>query len=188
MNVYEVVKNRRTIRKFKQEPVDIELLKKYVDAARVAPCGANRQPLKYKIVNEKELVTKIESLVKWAGYINPLGDPKDDEKPVAFIAVFADTEIKQSGYEVDMGAAVQSMILTAEDDGVGSCWLGAIKYDEITELLNVPKNLKLLCVVAMGYKAEQPKECEAKDGDIKYFKDENGVLQVPKRSLDEVLL
>ncbi len=188
MNTYEIITNRRTIRKFSQTPISDELLRKYINAARLAPSAANRQPLKYKIINNKSLVSEILKSVKWANYISPDGNPSKDEEPVAFIAVLADMSIQKDGYEADMGAAVQNMIIAAEADEIGSCWMGAINYSEITKLLNLPQNLKLLCVVAMGYKAENPRECPVENNNIKYYKDKNGVLNVPKRSLDDIIV
>lgn len=188
MNTYEIIVNRRTIRKFSQKPISDDLLIKYINAARLAPSAANRQPLKYKPVNDKTTVNKILKFVKWANYISPAGNPAEGEEPTAFIAVVADTDIRKDGYETDMGAAVQNMIITAESDGIGSCWMGAIDYKEITKILNLPENLKLLCVVALGYKAEYPRECPVVNNDIKYYKDEYGILNVPKRSLSEVIV
>lgn len=187
MNISELIKQRRTIRKFSQEKLSCETLKKYVDAARLAPSGANLQPLKYKIVNDGETVNKIFECVKWAAYIAPEGNPKKGEEPVAYIAVCGDTDIKKDGFYGDMGASVMSMILLAESEGVGSCWMQAIDYEKITEILNLPENIKLLCILALGKKAENPVFIDKTD-DIKYFKDENGVLNVPKRTLDEILL
>lgn len=188
MDLYDVIINRRTIRKFSQKPLTYEMLKKYVNAARLAPSAANKQPLKYKIINEKDMIKKILNLVKWAAYIQPEGNPKQEEEPTAFIAIAADKNIRESGFEADLGAAAENIILSAEIDNVGSCWMGAIDYDEISKILNFDSNLKLLCVIAMGYKAENPKEVLMNNKDVKYFKDENGCLNVPKRSIDDVLL
>lgn len=180
--------NRRTIRKFSQKPLTYEMLKKYINAARVAPSAANKQPLKYKIINEENMIKKILGLVKWAAYIQPEGNPKKEEEPTAFIAIAADKNIKDSGFEFDLGAAAENIMLAAEIDNVGSCCMGAIDYEEISKVLNFDSNLKLLCVIAMGYKAENPKEVLMNNGDVKYFKDKNGCLNVPKRSIEDILL
>lgn len=187
MNIKDIIEKRRTIRKFSQEPVQTSQLKKYVELARLAPSGANLQPIKYKIVTDKKTVSEIFDCVRWAGYIAPEGNPKKGEEPTAYICVMADTNISKTGHEVDMGAAVATLILAAEADDVGSCWMQAIDYKKIPEILNLPENLKLMCVVAMGKKAETPVYIDKKD-DIKYFKDENGTLNVPKRTLEEVLV
>ena len=67
MNIYEFIKSRRTIRKFRQDELSVEQLNKYIDAARVAPSAANIQPLKYVVVKSREMSEKMFPLVKWAG-------------------------------------------------------------------------------------------------------------------------
>lgn len=187
MSTYDLILNRRTIRKFEQKKITQEMLKKYVNAARLAPSAANRQPLKYAVVHSKEKVNKVFDCVKWAGYLAPDYNPKENERPTAFIAVCVDTNISKSGYEMDIGAAVENIVLTALEDGVGACWMGAIDRPKIAEILNLPENLTLSCVVALGYSAEKPKEVEIKEDNIKYYL-ENGTLCIPKRGIDEVLL
>lgn len=186
MDIYELIKSRRTIRKFKQTPISSDELLKLIDAARVAPSGANMQPLKYVGVNSPEMAEKIFENVKWAGYLAPDYNPKENERPVAYIAVFGDLSIKKSGFETDMGAAVENLILTALSDGIGACWMGAINYEKITELLNAGDDLKLLCVVALGFPSESPKEATVEDDNIKYYLDSDNVLNVPKRSIEDV--
>jgi len=82
---------------------------------------------------------------------------------------------------------VENIILSALEDGVGACWMGAIDRPKISEILNLPENLILSCVVALGFSAETPQEVEIKDDDIKYYL-ENGTLCVPKRNESEVLI
>lgn len=187
MNTYDLILKRRTIRKFEQKAVTKEMLEKYINAARLAPSAANRQPLKYVAVQSSEMVTKVFEQVKWAGYLAPDYNPKENERPTAFIAVCVDNNISKAGYEMDIGAAVENLILTALEDGVGTCWMGAIDRVKITEILNLPDNLTLSCVVALGFSAESPKDVEIKEDVVKYYLD-NGTLCVPKRKLDEVLI
>lgn len=186
MDVYEAVLKRRTIRKFKQEPIDREVLIKLVNAARYAPSGANMQPLKYMIVDDPNLNNKVFSTLKWAGYIAPHGDPKKGEEPVAYIIVLADTSIRKDGYELDAGAAVQNILLTAEGENIGSCWLGSINRDDLRKHLGIDENLCINSVLALGYKAEVS-VAQDQDGSIKYYK-EDGILHVPKRLLEDILI
>ena len=187
MDMYELIKKRRTIRKFKNTPILPEQVSKYIDAARVAPSAANIQPLKYVSITSPEMVDKVFPLVKWAGYLAPDYNPKENEHPTAFVAVCADLSLRQSGYEVDMGAAVENLILAALSDGIGACWMAAIDFEKISELLELGENLKLLCVVALGYPDETPEETSLTQ-DVKYYVGDNGNLHVPKRSLEEVLI
>lgn len=186
MGVYETIMKRRTIRKFKQEQIRTEILKKLVDAARVAPQGANMQPLKYVIVNEKVLVDELFPTTAWAGYIRPAGDPGQDERPVSYIVVLVDTDIKKAGYDVDAGAAVENLLLAACEEELGSCWLGAIDREKIKEILNIPEKYIIHTMIALGYPSEEP-VTEDEKGTIKYYKDELGVLHVPKRKLEDIM-
>lgn len=186
MNITELIKSRRTIRKFEQKEIDKEKLEKYVDVARVAPSAANLQPLKYVIVQSSVMAEKMFPLVKWAGYLAPLYNPKEDERPTAYIVVCADNDIRKDGYDQDVGAAVENIILCALSDGIGVCWMGSVERDKVRELLNIPDNLTISCVLAMGYPKEEPKEVKIKT-DIKYYLEEE-TLCVPKRSQSDVLI
>jgi nitroreductase len=188
MSTYELILGRRTVRKFKQEKIKQESLEKMVNAARLAPSGANRQPLKYVIVNDEKTVQAIFEQVNWAAYIAPEGTPKKNEQPTSFIAVLADTNISQGGYELEAGAAIQSILLVAKEEGIGSCWMASINRPNIMEILKLnDDSLKLIMVIALGYESEMP-ITEDEEGSIKYYKDEAGVLHVPKRKLEDVLI
>lgn len=187
MSTKEMIKSRRTIRKFRQTPLTAQQLKDYIDAARVAPSAANLQPLKYIAVQSREMAENMFPLVKWAGYLAPHYDPKPDERPVAYVVVCADSRISRKSSEMDVGAAVENLLLAAWEDGVGGCWMGSVERAGVRQLLNIEPHLSISCVVALGYSAEAPKEA-AVDGSIQYYLDGTGTLCVPKRSMDEVLL
>jgi nitroreductase len=187
MGAYDLIVRRRTIRKFQQKEIGRALLEKMVDAARLAPSANNMQPLKYIIVDGKEKTDPFFKLVKWAGYIAPAGNPGEDEKPVAYIVILLDREVRETGFELDVGAAAQNIFLTALEEGVGSCWMGAVDRDGVRKLLNLPERYVVNTVVALGYPAESPVS-EEENGSIRYYKDEDGVLHVPKRKLEDVLL
>lgn len=186
MSIYELILKRRTIRSFKPEQVTEELLNKLVNAGRLAPSGANLQPLEFIVVNNSELVNKVFPSLKWAGYIAPAGNPPEGKRPTAYVIVLINTEIRSQGGEVDAAAAIENMILAALEDGVGSCWLGAIDRDKLRTLFNIPQNYRVDSVLALGYPDESPVLEEVTDS-IKYWKDENGVLHVPKRRRSDVV-
>ena len=148
---------------------------------------ANLQPLCYAIVHSEKAVQKMFELCKWAGYLAPDYNPKEDERPTAYIAVCRDKNNRSNWVNVDMGAAIENMILEALSDGVGACWIGSVNFPEATKLLNLPEDIKLECVVALGYPAEEPKEVTITN-DIKYYLDETGTLCVPKQSLEDAIL
>ena len=188
MNVYDAIMKRRTIRKFSQKKLAKEQLVKLADCARMAAFGANMQPLKFAVIDDKKTLDAMFPSIKWAGYLAD-GAPKENERPVAYIAILGDNTIKPNGaFETEAGAAVTTMMLAAEEDGIASCWLGAIDRDALSDLLKIPEKLSLLYLLALGFPAQESKAVEMTDGDVKYFVDADGVVNVPKRGLDEVLI
>jgi nitroreductase len=186
LSVYELIVRRRTIRRFKQEELSEKLLKKLVNAGRLAPSGANLQPLEFIIVNKTELADQVFPALKWAGYIAPAGNPPEGKQPMAYIIILVNSEIRSQGGEVDAAAAIENMILTALEDGIGSCWLGAINRDQLRKIFNIPQKYRVDSVLALGYPDESPVVEEAADS-IKYWKDENAILHVPKRKLSDIV-
>lgn len=186
MEITEGILKRRSIRRFRQDPIPLETLKKAVDAARLAPSAANIQPLRYILVVNRDLRKKMFPALKWAGYISPRGDPPAGEEPTAYVIVLVNKDIARDDYQLDAGAAIENLILTALEDGIGSCWLGAIDRERIREILHIDEDFEIESVIALGYPNENPVVETMKDS-ILYWKDEGGRLHVPKRSLDEVL-
>jgi nitroreductase len=184
----ELIRKRRSIRRFQQKTIPLEHLEKFVDAARLAPSAANLQPLEYIIIHQSELLEQVFGTLKWAGYIRPLGDPPEKERPVAYIVVLVSTEIKMEKYEKDAGAAIENLILCALANGIGACWISSIDRPALSEILNVPPNRIISDVVALGYPNEDPIAVDIREGNsIKYYKDDSGCLHVPKRSLESIL-
>ena len=182
---YEKIRKRRTIRKYLHKTVTEEVLLKCVDAARLSPSGANLQPLMYIIVNDQKLLRKVFSTLSWAGYL-PDYQPREEEMPRAYIVILLDKKISRTPNH-DAGIATMSISMVAYDEGLGSCILGAVDREKLREILNVPEDFAIALVVALGYPAENPVVETVKDGDIKYWLDENGVLHVPKRDLKDVV-
>ena len=183
--IYEKIITRRSVRKYARKEVSKEVLLKCVDAARLSPSGANRQPLRYVVVNDQGLLREVFSTLSWAGYL-PDYHPSEEEMPRAYIVILLDKNIqKNPGH--DAGIAAMSISMVAYDEGLGSCILGAVDREKLRNILNVPDDLYIVLVVSLGYPAENPVADKIKDEDIKYWLDENGVLHVPKRELKDVM-
>ena len=185
MQVYDVILERRSIRRFKQDPIGINLLKKFVNAGRLAPSAANLQPLEFLIISNKELCSKIFKTLSWAGYIIPKWTPIKEERPAAYIIVLV-TDVNNKYYTRDVSLATENIILAAEEENIGSCILCNIKREEIRDILKIPKNIEVDSVIALGYKAEQPVVEDLKES-VKYWRDKNEILHVPKRKLENVI-
>lgn len=186
MNIIQAMKVRRSIRKFQQKSIAKEILFDLVDSARLAPYPANIQPLKFAIVNSPEIVNKIFDCTKWAGYLEN-GAPLADERPTAYIAILGDKVIKSGGdFKCETGIAGSHIVLGAVEYGIASCWLGSLKRDKIAKILGLPKNLEVQDVIALGYPMQESKIVKMTDS-VKYYLDQDGILNVPKRSLDDVI-
>jgi nitroreductase len=184
--VYDLAVERRTIRRFKPEPVPRELLERLVNAARLAPSAANVQPLEFIVVDDARIKAEVFPALKWAAYIAPAGDPGPGEKPAAYVVTLVNSKLREKMFEYDVGAAMQNMILTALAEGVGACWLLSIDRDRLRAALGVPEGFRIDSVLALGYPAEEP-AAEVMGESCRYWKDEAGRLHVPKRALAAVL-
>ncbi len=185
MTFYDLILKRRTIRRFKEKKIPYQILERCVNAARLAPSVANLQPCEYLIIDGEDLLDQVFPTLGWAGYISD-GTPPPAEAPTAYIIVLINKEIKAPKYRYDVGFGVENMLLTALEEGIGSCCFASIDRDRLRKNLNIPQKYVIDLVVALGYPNEAPVEEKLKES-VKYWKDEHGVLHVPKRELKSIL-
>ena len=186
MDFEKLVVKRRTIRKYTNEPVEREMLVKLIDYARLAPYGANIQPLKFAIADDANTAERIFAQTKWSAY-HPEDAPKASEQPPAYIAILADTTVKKGSCDVELGTAGAYIVLGAADMGLSTCWLGAINKEKIHDILGLPEHLQVLNIIAVGHSEQKSSVEEMKNGDVKYYSGADGSLHVPKRSLNEII-
>ncbi len=183
---YKTIVTRRTIRKFKQKDIPGSALKKLINSARLAPSAANLQPLEYIIVTKGCICEKIFSCLRWAAYIAPKGTPAKKDAPVAYIAVLVNRKRAIAKYAAyDVGAAIQNIILSAWEQGIGACWMQAIDKKRIKSVLKINSSLKLDSIISLGYRNESPVTEELKKS-VRYYKDKKDKLHVPKRKISEI--
>jgi len=185
-SLYETIAGRRTIRRFKPDAVPRELLERLADAGRLAPSAANMQPLEFVVVDGTGPKAEIFPCLKWAAYIAPAGDPRPGEEPAAYVVTLVNSRIREKMFEYDVGAAMENMTLAALAEGVGSCWMLSIDRDRIRGILGIPEHFRIDSVLALGYPAEDP-AAEVAGGSIRYWKDAEGRLHVPKRERASVV-
>lgn len=185
MDFKEIVYKRRTIRRFKQEPVSQDILKELIDFARLAPVGMNIQSLEYIIITSESMRNKLFPLVNWAlGLPKEQRTPEEGRKPTAYIIVLHNIEVKRAMAEFDVGAAVENILLGAIYHGLGCCWMGAINRDAIRDIFEIPEKYEIKQVISIGYPDEESK-IEPYEGDFNYWKDDAGIMHVPKKSVDQ---
>ena len=165
----------------------MKLLREMVEAARLSGSARNMQPLKYMLFNSPADCERIFPSLAWAGYLKAWPGPSEGERPSAYIVQLADLELATDWW-CDDGIAAQSMLLTAVEQGFGGCIIGSVQREQLRRTLEIPARYKILQVLALGKPAEEVVIEQVQEGDIKYWRDEQGVHHVPKRSLDELIL
>ena len=187
MELEEIIFKRRTIRRFKQNPIPLDILKKLIDFARVAPMATNRQALEFIIIQKDDVRQQLFPLVNWAALL-----PKDERtpekgrEPTAYIIVLVNTEIKRTYVDFDVGAAVENILLGAVHFGLGCCWMGNINAKKIRELFEIPDYYDIKHVISLGYPDELA-IIEPYKGSFNYWKDEEGTIHVPKKDLNDII-
>lgn len=187
-NLMELLETRRTYRRFEQKEISQEIVDEILEAARFASSAANKQPLSYIVVRDAEDVAKVFSYTKWAGALPPeQGQPKENERPVLFIAVVENLDINKN-CDTDAGLAISNMTLAAWNHGVGSCMIGACNKTALSEMFGLTEEQALHTVVAFGYPSHVSRIVDMEDPEqFKYYLDEKRDYVVPKRKLSDVV-
>jgi nitroreductase len=152
MDVFQVIKERRSVRAYKDTDVEEEKLRKILEAARLSPSASNRQEWKFIIV--KNVATRAK--LAGAAY----GQKFVGKAPVIIVACA--TEAKsimtcgQPTHTVDLSIACASMILEAYEQGLGTCWLGTFNEGEVKKILAIPKYMRVVTMLPLGYPDESP--------------------------------
>lgn len=155
MRVLELIKKRRSIRSYKPDQIPEKVIDELVEALIWAPSAGNLQSRKfYFIFNEK-----IKKYLAEAA----LGQNFITNTPLVVVGCTDDKIAWRYGergknlYSIcDVAASIQNMMLAAEEEELGSCWIGAFDEEEVAKILNLPKNLRPIVIVPVGYPAEKP--------------------------------
>jgi nitroreductase len=182
-----LLKNRSYRRFYQDEAIETAVLKELVENIRLIPSPSNLQPLKFVIVNDPEMTHKIFPILKWAGFLKSWHGAEEGERPSAYIVLLGNRQLSAM-VDWDYGIALQTILLSAVEKGLGGCAIGSCDRDRLHQLLTIPRELEIGCVIALGKPKEQVVLEDVKEDDIKYWRDEDQVHHVPKRSLEDLLL
>ena len=187
--IRDLVISNRSCRRFdSQATIDRKTLEELVDLARLSASGANLQPLKFHLSCDAETNALIYPCLSWAGYIEDWPGPAEDERPTAYITILGDERVRK-GFGCDQGIAAQSIMLGATELGLAGCMIGSVDRKQVRTALELPGHFDILLVLALGKPAEKVVlEPLPEDGSIKYWRDDQNVHHVPKRSLTELLV
>ena len=187
MDVLSAISSRRSVRAYQRKLVERELLARMVDAARLAPSAVNLQPLEYVVVDDEKTVGLLFPHTRMGALLPEDQRPKEHERPAAYVSVLVNEQIMKSGYEYDVGCAVENLLLVAASFGLGACFIRNIDRDEIRMLLEIPENYEIDSMIAVGYPAESPIAEDTEGSDVRYYHDGSGVHRVPKRTIKKIL-
>lgn len=188
MNIRQLIEKTRTYRRFDEKyAIDTDTLVSLVDLARLSASGANRQPLKYILVNTPDQRASVYSCLAWAGYLTTWEGPDPGERPSAYIIILGDKEISDS-FGIDHGVAAQSIMLGATEKGLGGCIIASVKKEKLRAVMNISNGYEVLLVLALGKPVEKVVLETIENNDVKYWRDDARVHHVPKRTLDEIIL
>lgn len=182
MNVLKAIESRRSIRRFTQQPVAAEALKRLVEVSRLYASGRNAQPIRFALVAKKENTDRVFPLLKWAGYL-PGFEITETQKPTAYVVLCAE---EPAACQFDVGAASTSVMLAAREFGLQSCCLLSFQPQPLGEILQLPEKLKPAMVIALGYPDQESRPVD-QSGDCKYYETPDGVLNVPKLPTEQVV-
>lgn len=144
MPLLDVIFRRRSIRRYRSEPVPDEVLNNILEAGRLAPSADNAQPWHFIAITDPKIKREL-SKGMWRSFI---------EASAFTIAGCGEKSDRWS--TVDVAIALENMVLAAAAQGVGSCWIGAFEEEEVKKLLGIPNHLKVVALVSFGYPAEKP--------------------------------
>jgi len=185
----ELILKNRSYRRFRQDAaIAVDTLRELVDMARLSASGGNLQPLKYVLSCDPVTNASVFPNLAWARYLKYWSGPSEGEKPSAYIIILGDKEICPS-FGCDHGVAAQSILLAAVEKGYGGCIIGSVQREGLRAALSIPEQYDILVVLALGEPAEEiVLDPVVSSGDIKYWRNSEGVHHVPKRALDDIIL
>lgn len=142
MNVFEAVRTLLAIRSYQDTPVPDESVRRIVEAGRLTGSSMNRQPWNFIVVQNRDTLHQLGTLARTGPYIA--------QAPLAIVVVMEKTPFAVS----DASRAIQSMMLTAWDEGLGSNWVGFGGLEDIKALLGIPDEVEVFAVLPIGYPTE----------------------------------
>jgi nitroreductase len=139
MEVFEAVRTVLAVREYQEKGVPPDVVRRIVDAGRLTGSGMNAQPWRFIVVEDREMLRRLGAMARTGPYVA--------QAPLAIVVVIERTKFSES----DASRAIQSMILTAWSEGVGSNWVGFFGLDGVKPLLGIPDDLDVLAILPFGY-------------------------------------
>jgi len=149
MDVFEAIRTRRSIRKYTDKKIEKEKLDKILEAGRLSLSANNQQPYGFVVVKDSSIIEKVSSTCN------------QDWQAPAMIITCAFPEkawIRDDGediWKVDVAIALNNIVLTAWEEGLGTCWIAAFRENELKKVLGIPEHVRVISLTTLGYPAEE---------------------------------
>jgi len=148
MDAIEALRGRRSVRAYRSQPVERQLLETIVDCGRLAPSAINVQPWEFVVVTESSLLRRLAATTDHGPFIADAG--------ACIVVLCKDTKY----YLEDGSAATVNMLVAAHALGLGTCWVAGDKKayaDTVREMVDAPPGYRLVSLIAVGHPAATPK-------------------------------
>jgi nitroreductase len=149
MDVSEAIKGRRSVRSYKNQEVENDKIEKILEAGRLSPSANNRQEWKFIVVKNTDTKKRLARAA--------MNQPFVGQAPVVLVACATESKAVMTcghpTYAVDVSIAFAYMLLQAYELGLGTCWIGAFREDEVKSILGVPKDVRVVALSPCGYAA-----------------------------------
>ncbi|MEN3049702.1 MAG: nitroreductase family protein [Candidatus Methanosuratincola petrocarbonis] len=141
MEVFEAILRRRSVRSYLPDPIPQEKLDRILEAGRLSPSAMNKQPWHFIVVTDPK---KREELAhgKFAWMLK--------ESPIVIVGC-GDREASPKWYKVDTAIALQTMVIEATGEELGTCWVGSFDEPRVKEILKIPDKYEVIAMLAVGY-------------------------------------
>ncbi len=151
MNVFDAINERYSVRKYQDKPVEEEKLARIFEAARLAPSANNYQEWRFVAVRDAQTRQAIMKAAKNQRFVG--------EAPVVVACcAVTDNHVMTCGqlcYPIDVAIAIDHITLQAVEEGLGTCWIGAFYEDQVKEILGIPKEVRVVDLLTLGYPADR---------------------------------
>ncbi|MCL4423858.1 MAG: nitroreductase family protein [Firmicutes bacterium] len=140
LDVFTAIKTRRSIRRYRPEPVPEEKLMKVLEAGRLAPSASNRQPVKFVVVRDQRLKERLVTEGATHAFLTQAG---------AIIAACA-ADPSRRLHAIDVAIALDHMTLAAWEEGLGTCWVATFDEARVKEILGIPDPVRVIMLLPVG--------------------------------------
>ncbi|KKO21155.1 MAG: nitroreductase family protein [Candidatus Brocadia sp.] len=158
MDIYEIMKFRRSVRSYKSEPVEEGKLRRILEAALSAPSAANRQPIHFVVIKDEKIRHQLKTAYNATWFYTA---------PV----IICVCSIPEKGWkrsdgknyaDIDATIAMDHLVLAATSEGLATCWVAAFKVSDVKSILNLPPGMEPLALTPLGYSLDYPEPTHRK--------------------------